>query len=80
MPKDEFFADDNVGIQGEVRKVTAGDTSWFVFEFVSPTIPRRPPVLVFHSDNREHVFETVNYPKNWRSLPDGELLAIARLG
>jgi hypothetical protein len=79
MPNDAFLADDNLGIRGEVRKVTAGESSWLVFEFQSPTIPRRPPVLVFHSSNRENVFETVDYPRNWRTLTDAELLAIARL-
>jgi hypothetical protein len=78
MGKDEIFPDDNLGIQGEVRKIKVGEVSWLVFEFVSPTIPRRPPVLVFHSEDREQVFETVDYPKHWRTLPDPELLALAR--
>ncbi|HEX4681212.1 MAG TPA: hypothetical protein VH277_00815 [Gemmatimonadaceae bacterium] len=78
MANDDFIPSDNLGIQGEVRKVTTGSTTWVVFEFVSPTIPRRPPVLVFHSENREQVFETVDYPRNWRTLPDGELMGLAR--
>jgi hypothetical protein len=78
MGKHDIFPDDNLGIQGQVRKIKVGEVSWFVFEFVSPTIPRRPPVLVFHSEDRKHVFETVDYPKHWRTLPDAELLALAR--
>lgn len=80
MSNDESFPDDNLGIQGAVRKIKVGETSWLVFEFVSPTIPRRPPVLVFHSEDGEHVFETVDYPRAWRTLPDAELLALARRG
>jgi len=80
MPTEEFLADDNLGIRGEVRRVTVGETYWLVFEFQSPTVPRRPPVLVFHSADREHVYETVVYPRTWRTLTDAELLALARLG
>jgi hypothetical protein len=78
MANEDFIPDDNLGIQGEVRKVTVASTTWVIFEFVSPTIPRRPPILVFQSENREQVFETVDYPRNWRTLPDRELLALAR--
>lgn len=78
MGKDDIFPDDNLGIQGEVRKIRVGEATWLVFEFVSPTVPRRPPVLVFHSEDRESVFETVDYPRNWRTLPDAELLSLAR--
>ena len=80
MPNDALLPDDNLGIRGEVRNVTSSEASWLVFEFQSPTIPRRPPVLAFHSPDRKHVFETVDYPRNWRTLTDAELLALLRLG
>ncbi|HXT17168.1 MAG TPA: hypothetical protein VN706_16140 [Gemmatimonadaceae bacterium] len=78
MSNDPHFPDDNLGIQGEVRKISVDDSSWHVFEFVSPRIPRRPPVLVFHAVGRDEVFETVDYPKTWRTLSDADLLALVR--
>lgn len=79
MQNDPMLPQDTLGIQGELREVTARGATWRIFEYVSPTVPRRAPVLVFYTMDGDFVFETVDYPKEWRALPGEDLLALARI-
>jgi hypothetical protein len=58
------------------RRVFADGVLWFVFELPpTPYDRRQSPSLVFESDAT--VRRVRNYPANWRTLTDAELLALS---
>ncbi|HKW49646.1 MAG TPA: hypothetical protein VJN70_19470 [Gemmatimonadaceae bacterium] len=61
--------------QRSARRVTRDGMLWLVYEFLSEFDRRQTPSLVFESEAA--VRRVRNYPNNWRTLNDAELLALS---
>ena len=57
------------------RRIQSADGEWLIFELLtSPLDPRGALALIFESDFAMRIL--CNYPRDWSSLSDGQLLAL----